>query len=349
MQVNRRGEVTYPSYPLPKNYFILKKQWIKKNPWVKIGNEVQFPLQSKVLGTSTEIKNRSWINGPFTIKGSAKVTIGKYCAIAENLFIITSNHQLNSVDIQGTFTVTSDISKGPVYIGNNVWIGDNVTILPGVTIGDGAVIGAGSIVTRDILPFAVAVGVPARVVKYRFSKKIIKKLLNISWWHWENKTIDKNKLFFAKNINEKNIDSLTETLNLTEEIEVLEINLTKNNSTKWLLEGWGPKEENGRWVEKNSSGIIFKIINPNKYKTFSLYGYSYYMQQNMVIFVNGEKIGQLLIKSEWNIYSIPIKKIKKGVNTLNLIFKKSFSPSQVEKNSTDKRNLFCRFVWFKMS
>ena len=73
----------------------------------------------------------------------------------------------------------------------------NVSILDGVTIGNGAVIGAGAVVNRDIPPYAIAVGVPARVVKYRFSPEVITKLEEIKWWDWDdNKLQEVEKMFF---------------------------------------------------------------------------------------------------------------------------------------------------------
>ena len=73
-------------------------------------------------------------------------------------------------------------TKGDIVVGNDVWIGHGVTILSGVTIGDGAVIGACSVVSKNIPPYAIAYGNPIRVVRYRFSKEIIEKLLKIAWW-----------------------------------------------------------------------------------------------------------------------------------------------------------------------
>ncbi len=73
-------------------------------------------------------------------------------------------------------------SKGDIIIGNDVWIGHNVTILSGVSIGDGAVIGACSVVSKNIPPYAIAVGNPIRIIKYRFDAEIISKLLKIAWW-----------------------------------------------------------------------------------------------------------------------------------------------------------------------
>ena len=85
----------------------------------------------------------------------------------------------------------------PVTIGNDVWIGGNVTILPGVNIGDGAIVAAGAVVTKDVEPYAIVGGVPARVIKYRFSKDVIDKLLEIKWWNWSLDKIEENiDLFF---------------------------------------------------------------------------------------------------------------------------------------------------------
>jgi len=70
----------------------------------------------------------------------------------------------------------------PVHIGNDVWIGDCAFIKNGVTIGDGAIIGAHSVVTHDVPPYAIAVGIPARVIKYRFPENIIRELLELKWW-----------------------------------------------------------------------------------------------------------------------------------------------------------------------
>jgi carbonic anhydrase/acetyltransferase-like protein (isoleucine patch superfamily) len=81
-------------------------------------------------------------------------------------------------------------SKGNVSIGNDVWIGYDALILSGVTIGDGAVIAARSVVTKDIEPFSIVAGVPARHIRYRFSEEIIASLQEISWWNWPREKVD---------------------------------------------------------------------------------------------------------------------------------------------------------------
>jgi hypothetical protein len=82
-------------------------------------------------------------------------------------------------------------SRGDIVIGSDVWIGLNVFIGSGVTIGDGAVIGAHAVVTRDVPPYAVAGGNPARVIRYRFSETQIEALLAIRWWDWSDEVVDR--------------------------------------------------------------------------------------------------------------------------------------------------------------
>ena len=85
----------------------------------------------------------------------------------------------------------------PIVIGNDIWIGANVVILPGVTIGDGAVIAAGAVVTNDVEPYAIVGGVPAKLIKKRFSEEDIQKMLEIKWWDWSIEKIEENiELFY---------------------------------------------------------------------------------------------------------------------------------------------------------
>ena len=85
-----------------------------------------------------------------------------------------------------------------VKVGNDVWIGTKVIVMGGVTIGDGAVIGAGSIVTKDVPPYAIVAGVPAKIIRYRFSEEIVKELQNIKWWNLPEDILKENISLFQK-------------------------------------------------------------------------------------------------------------------------------------------------------
>ncbi len=142
-----------------------------------------------------------------------KVIIGKYCSLAKNVRCICGG--IHPIDWISTFPFRSKFrlpgeyldgmpyTKGDIIIGNDVWINSGVTILSGVRIGDGAVILANAVVTKDVPDYAVVAGVPARIVRYRFSEDEIKKLKEIKWWNWEKEKIITNvDLLSSRNITE---------------------------------------------------------------------------------------------------------------------------------------------------
>lgn len=156
------------------------------------------------------VKNGSLIVGKHTYqwkslqidvyKGSeVKVVIGNYCSLSKNIRIITGGiHPTNWIstypfrskfNLPGKFADGMPYSNGDVVIANDVWIGTGVTILSGVKIGNGAVITAGAIVTKDIPDYAIVGGVPAKVIRYRFTEEQIQSLLKIRWWDWEETKI----------------------------------------------------------------------------------------------------------------------------------------------------------------
>jgi len=117
-------------------------------------------------------------------------TFGRYCSIGRNVRIINANHPMHFKSMHVFFynrtlhLCDRDLIEHiPLSVGNDVWIGDNVIVMPSVTsIGDGAVIGAGAVVHKSIPPYAIVVGNPARVVRYRFSDATINELLASKWW-----------------------------------------------------------------------------------------------------------------------------------------------------------------------
>jgi acetyltransferase-like isoleucine patch superfamily enzyme len=127
--------------------------------------------------------------------------VGNFTAIGRNTNIGLGQHPTNYISTQNIFYKKNNLNNKWVseinfprkitIIGNDVWVGINVIIMDGVKIGDGAVIGAGSIVTKDIPPYAIAVGVPAKVVKYRFTDEVIVELLRIKWWSFSDDQISK--------------------------------------------------------------------------------------------------------------------------------------------------------------
>lgn len=149
------------------------------------------------IGVGTRINGAAYID----CSREAAFKIGKFSAIARNFCVRTADHHTGYINLQARFQREKGfqvqlVSKGPVTIGNNVWIGDNVTVLSGVSIGDGTVIGSGAVVTKNIPAYSIAVGVPARVVKKRFSDNIISQLVDIKWWDWPMEKIKRNKVFF---------------------------------------------------------------------------------------------------------------------------------------------------------
>lgn len=162
-----------------------------------------------ILGNNTKIYTPSHIHnteiGDYTyIAKNSHISlskIGKFCSIGPNVICGWGIHPLHGISTHPMFFSTlkqngmtlSDINKveerKPITIGNDVFIGANVTILDGVTIGNGAVIGAGAVVSKDIPPYAVAVGCPIKIIKYRFSKEVIKKLEDIKWWDFDDESL----------------------------------------------------------------------------------------------------------------------------------------------------------------
>jgi len=139
--------------------------------------------------------------------------IGKFCSLSHNLEFLSNGHLTNLVTTYPFYSLTNsplhkkhskaDSTKKPIKVGNDVWIGANVTILGGVTIGDGSIVGAGSVVTKDVEPYSVVCGVPAKLKRYRFNKTMINKLEKIRWWNWsEEKIIKENKLLLSDNVKE---------------------------------------------------------------------------------------------------------------------------------------------------
>ena len=155
-----------------------------------------------------------------------KLIIGKFCAIARGVEFMMNgaNHMLDCLSSY-PFEIIDEFkglarpfknrgNRGDTIIGNDVWIGQDATILPGVHIGDGAIIGANAVVAKDIPPYAIAVGNPAQIKKYRFDDETIKLLLELKWW---DKPIDEIKKIIPVISSDKISNYKTEIVKLLEQ------------------------------------------------------------------------------------------------------------------------------------
>lgn len=125
--------------------------------------------------------------------------IGKFCSISSGVYICPFEHNYQMKTTHPIVRLGEAVLPRPqVIIGNDVLISLNAIILEGITIGDGAVIGAGAVVTKDVKPYEIVGGVPAKHIKYRFSNEEIKKLQTLKWWDWDVQVIQKN-VDFLKN------------------------------------------------------------------------------------------------------------------------------------------------------
>ncbi len=216
--VGKKQVVTKPKPSIrKKTHEIIRKILIKLLPELN-----QIPPKSNAI--ESFVSNKSKVYPPFTIYNSRinkfsylarnsfvnNTKIGRYCSIGPNLIAGWGIHPTNGISTSPMFYSTqkqngfslTDSDKieetKPIIIGNDVFIGMNVTILDGIKIGNGAVIGAGAVVSKDIPDYAIAVGNPIKIIRYRFNDEAIKKLKEIKWWDWDiDKLNEIEKHFFS--------------------------------------------------------------------------------------------------------------------------------------------------------
>jgi virginiamycin A acetyltransferase len=191
--------------PDPKNIYPLKddKKLVFLKPFIKASNII--------VGDYTYFDDRRY--GPDKFEeynvlynydfSKVKLIIGKFCAIAaETRFIMTGDHKLDAISTypfpifrhgwENAFNVYDLPVKGDIVVGNDVWFGYDSLIKNGVTIGNGAIVAAKAVVTKDVPPYAVVAGNPAKVVKMRFDHTAIERLQKIAWWDWNIEKINRN-------------------------------------------------------------------------------------------------------------------------------------------------------------
>lgn len=169
----------------------------------------------KVNGKSVRMGRFSSLWGPnldLTI-GKDEMTIGNFCSIARNVSIQSYNHNFKKIT---SYYIGQNLFKerwenetvyksNPLTIKNDVWIGTHCVILGGVTIHNGAVVAANSVVSKDVPPYSIVAGTPAKVIGYRFDKETIEYLQDLQWWDWDLDKIKSNKELFFNELDVKNL------------------------------------------------------------------------------------------------------------------------------------------------
>lgn len=146
--------------------------------------------------------------------------VGKFCSIAGGCAIGMGTHSLDNLSTASIFTARNNGTGNTwtelntfeeykaIEIGNDVWIGERVIILGGKRVGNGAVVGAGAVVTKDVPPYAIVGGVPAKIIRYRFSNEVIEKLEASQWWSLDDEILKDNIMLFQRPLEEDDLEKL---------------------------------------------------------------------------------------------------------------------------------------------
>ena len=194
----------------------LRKKNVDVSSRTRFNNRTVFhgynKIQADVCVANSEIGRYTYIGERSNLQNCL---IGAFCSIARDVAVEAYTHPTRgfvstspvffstlkqcgkSFVSENRFTEHLSIEGYNAIIGNDVWIGSQALIIGGVKIGDGAIIAAGSVVTKDVPPFAIVGGVPAKVIRYRFNDDEIKKILKIQWWNKSEEWLLKNKDFFS--------------------------------------------------------------------------------------------------------------------------------------------------------
>lgn len=197
------------------------KRCIFRRNWRKANSHNYTYAINKFNFSSVEIGKNTY--GPievYTDVENVKLKIGSFCSIGKNtVFLLGHEHCYKHVStypfryrILKTVNCES-VSKGDIVVGDDVWFGQKTTVLSGVEIGQGAIIATGAVVTKNVPPYAIVAGVPAKIIKYRFDKSIIRELIKINYDVLTNEKIELLDKELYYDVNEENVRDIVYCIN----------------------------------------------------------------------------------------------------------------------------------------
>ncbi|MBF0583946.1 MAG: CatB-related O-acetyltransferase [Magnetococcales bacterium] len=175
------------------------------------GEQVAFVHNTCVVECRLSIGRFSYISRGSTLGGHYPIQIGSFVSIAENFYCFTSaNHQTSFastsplrsvVGIPITYPENAAPRQKYVHIGHDVWIGSDVHVMSGAAIGNGCVVAARAVVAKELEPYGIYGGVPARLIRLRFPEKQVEQLMALNWWNWPLSKLRANAAFFSTDLN----------------------------------------------------------------------------------------------------------------------------------------------------
>ena len=210
-------------------------------------------------------------------KAKSIIKIGKYCSIAESVnFFPNAEHDIERISTYpfiGCSSVWTELvdmqghpmTRGDIVIGHDVWVGFGSMIRSGVTVGNGAVVGMGSVVVKDIPPYAIATGNPAKIIRYRFSPEVIQRLNSIKWWDWPINIIRKHARLLNSPMNDntlKQLEVIADSFSVNAHIQQETRNTMNEIKSESSLNTFDPQIEPWRFLDPGQNNHL-GALNPN--------------------------------------------------------------------------------------